>query len=759
LRKDPLPREVIDFFAMKKLTPPFFLLLACILFFWLGLTKSGSALPPKPPASFPTSQQALSPSTQPFHRAEKQRERSLAVAPSFRFDSDARPLQGKRRLDCKRMPCASVLPGAVSLVPHPKGALDEGFDAKGKRIGWVFLSSDVVDIPAYSGKPMETLIGLDTKGVITGVRVIHHSEPILLVGIPEQVLHDFAGFYVGKRASQQIVVGRASEGALSVDVISGATVTALAQNKTILEAARAVGMMVGVIRADEATPGHFVKREEIWDWRRMEREGVWGRLTISERAMGLPKPSGEFVDLYYTIADAPQVGRSLLGERTYKHLMQRLKRGQHLLVIMGKGSSSFKGSAFVRGGIFDRVRVEQGLRELVFRDTDYVNLPKIETAGAPSFREGAVFLTTGAALDPGAPFSLIFLGSRYDGRGGFHREFRQFKSMHRLPRSVYQLEGPDPYAAMYLQAWRNRQGDAFLLGFFLLLVMGLFTARRFLTGDMKRLKWLHISVMLCSVVMIGFWMRAQPSITQVLTLVQSLVGQWRWALFFSEPLIFMMWIFIALVTVLWGRGVFCGWVCPFGAMTELMHKLGQALRFPSFELPDAVHRWARHLRYLVFAVLLVVFLIHPILGEMMAEIEPFKSTFLVYAWKRPWGFFLWWGVLLAISLFWWRPFCRYLCPLGAALALPSSFRLSGPKRRVFCRSCQICTKGCEPKAIRPDGVIDPRECLSCMECEATYRDEKVCPPLVGIARILEKAEQSEQEKARLARLMEQKKDV
>ena len=59
-------------------------------------------------------------------------------------------------------------------------------------------------------------------------------------------------------------------------------------------------------------------------------------------------------------------------------------------------------------------------------------------------------------------------------------------------------------------------------------------------------------------------------------------------------------------------------------------------------------------------------------------------------------------------------------------------RLSGPRRRRFCSSCKICTRGCEPRAIRENGSIDPRECLSCMECESNYRAEKICPPLIGI---------------------------
>ncbi len=183
-----------------------------------------------------------------------------------------------------------------------------------------------------------------------------------------------------------------------------------------------------------------------------------------------------------------------------------------------------------------------------------------------------------------------------------------------------------------------------------------------------------------------------------------------------------------------GRGVFCGWACPYGALNELTWKLGQKLGLPSFELSDARHNKLKYLRYVILAGLIGTFLISPEWGERFAEVEPFKSTFFVAPWTRQVGLVAWWLLLLGGALVVWRPFCRYVCPLGAALALPSSIRFSGPRRRDFCSSCKICTKGCEPRAIRPDGSIDPRECLNCWECEANFYDDEACPPLIGIRR-------------------------
>lgn len=683
------------------------------------------------------------------------------------------------RLDCAAMPCSEVLPGAVRFERAAGQLFDTGYGADGAAAGWVGLSVELVDVVAYSGHPVIVLFGLAPDGTITGTHLVHHSEPILLAGIPESELAAFVAFYRGHRADERITVGSAvrEDGLVTitrahgedgdepaeplrfaaVDAISGATVTALAANRTVLDAARAVGTTVGVIDAAAAREGRFVATGEPWSWSRMVGEGVFGRLTVSEREMGLASDA-VFMDLWFTIADAPAIGGALIPPGDYRYLMERLAPGEHLLVVLGNGTSSFKGSGFVRGGIFDRVRVLQGLTEIQFRDTDYMNLARVFAPDAPRFREGAVFVTRDGHLDPGAPFSLVFLGSTH-GAHSFDREFRSFDAEHRLPASVYFVEEPPAELSVWEQAWQNRAVDAAVLGAWLVIITVIFSARRFTFVRLATVKRLHLASMTVSFVLVGLHLRAQPSVTQMLTLIDGLVHGVRGELFLTEPLLFVFWIFIFVTSIVFGRGVFCGWVCPYGVMNELLFKVGRALRLPALELPDRIHARLRYLRYGILVALVLTFLASPALGERAAEVEPFKSTFLVPFWTREWLFLVWWVVLAAIALVSWRPFCRYLCPMGAGLALLNSFRLAGPKRRKYCSHCKICQRGCEPKAIADDGTIDPRECLSCMECEATYHEEKICPPLVGIDRLLKKVDRTEKDAEKLAQLEDESRAV
>ena len=182
---------------------------------------------------------------------------------------------------------------------------------------------------------------------------------------------------------------------------------------------------------------------------------------------------------------------------------------------------------------------------------------------------------------------------------------------------------------------------------------------------------------------------------------------------------------------MWGRGLFCGWLCPFGSLSELLYKVGSVigLKRLQFHPPQALHDKLKYLKYAIFIGLLAVSFFSMGLAEQLAEVEPFKTTFLVGLFNRSWPYTLFAGGLLGLSIFMERPFCKYLCPLGAALAMPTTFRWFGLRRKDECTSCKACAKGCGSLAIDTKGNIDQRECMLCLDCMVIYYDDHACPPL------------------------------
>ncbi|MBP8925534.1 MAG: FMN-binding protein, partial [Pseudomonadales bacterium] len=196
---------------------------------------------------------------------------TVAAVPGASYEAPLPPQLSTDPDLCAYVPCKDVLPGADSFSHRmgkpvyveayrkkenshsEKDDHDRKHDCDKKDdcelIGYVFLSTDIVDIPAYSGKPVVTLIGMDTKGIVTGVRVLRHSEPILLLGIPEAHLTRFVNQYLGKFVGSKIEVGtgRPGEGVIGMDAITGATVTVIAENQVILRSGLAVARQVGII--------------------------------------------------------------------------------------------------------------------------------------------------------------------------------------------------------------------------------------------------------------------------------------------------------------------------------------------------------------------------------------------------------------------------------------------------------------------------------------------------------------------------------
>ena len=124
-----------------------------------------------------------------------------------------------------------------------------------------------------------------------------------------------------------------------------------------------------------------------------------------------------------------------------------------------------------------------------------------------------------------------------------------------------------------------------------------------------------------------------------------------------------------------------------------------------------------------------------IFAATQAEIEPFKTA-MSMRFMRAWPFVLFAVALLVAGLFIERFYCRYLCPLGAALAIPAKLKLfDWLRRRPQCgRECRLCETRCMVGAIDPIGRINPNECVLCLHCQTIYHDPNTCLVLKRRAR-------------------------
>ena len=609
----------------------------------------------------------------------------------------------------------------------------------GRPIGFLFSTAELTDVIGFSGAPFNFVVGLDLQGKIVGVVVVEHHEPILDYSSMGGQLKRFIEQYTGLDAGGSISLsGRGTPG--GINGISGATVSARAFNQAIVQSARMVarsrGLTVGAASAAMADTSNF----KPLTWPELIAAGAVERMQIHAGGKAGTDSQDVALDLYAAVVNPASIGRNLLGPMRYMENVAPYRPQDLIVLLMGKGPYSFVGTKVFDTGTFDRVRIEQGARTFVLRREPklYQYLPFVSAKGAPKFDEIYLFrIPAEKGVDVLAPWQLVVAG---DGSGPGAQK-QEFKLGYSLPsRFVLPPAGPSAEESLeepWRESWRAQAGNIVVLGCALLVLTGLLIAVQRLTRHARLYQAVRIGFLLFTLVWIGWIAGAQLSIINVFAWLGALIHGKGLAVLLADPLLFVLLVFVVVSFVIWGRGVFCGWLCPFGALQELLAKLARVVKVPQWSPSFRTHRMLWPLKYVSLAVLALAALYGLETMAVAAEIEPFK-TVISLRMHRTWPFVAFALVILAAGLFVERAFCRFLCPLGAVMAIGGRLRLrrfTSLKRRPECGSpCQLCASRCPIQAIEPSGAINMDECFYCLDCQVIHNDANVCPPLVYEAR-------------------------
>ena len=184
-------------------------------------------------------------------------------------------------------------------------------------------------------------------------------------------------------------------------------------------------------------------------------------------------------------------------------------------------------------------------------------------------------------------------------------------------------------------------------------------------------------------------------------------------------------LFSVVTTVLWGR-LYCGRVCAYGALTQLLDPIIPA-RY-RFDVPLRIERQASKIKYGLLGAVMLYFLV-----TRDISIYRYVEPFWMFTGQASTGLWIALGVLLVATVFVRNLYCRFLCPLGAALGLLSKLTIFGIKRWSECNSCKLCEKTCQWGAIEGPKII-MSECVRCDDCERLYMDQQKCPHWILIRR-------------------------
>jgi len=629
-------------------------------------------------------------------------------------------------------------------------------------IGYVFESLDFAPIPGFSGTPFNLLVALNPRGEFLDVRVLSQHEPVFVDGLGSEPLMRFVEQYKGLSLIQNIKIDtsldRAGAGggtAVHIDGVAKATASIRILNQTLLSSALKVARAkLGFAPGRDPDQVARIKSDvfEPMDWDGLLKAGLITKKifknheidaafkgTVGEGLDGeaTHQPDDDFIELYFAYINVPMVGRNLLPPKAWAYLQDRMDPGDHALLVVGRGRYSFLGDDFVRASAPDRLMLHQAELPIELRDIDLAesldlfNLDdKIKLPAGLENAEWRVFhVIAPAGLDPSQALDFDLAVTRSKGQFYPERVSNKFALQATLPEQYFDVPKSDDKT--WHSIWRDRAWELGILALGLAVLFGALLKPDWLVRDARRLRVFRATYLVFTLGFVGWYAQGQLSIVNITALVQAAVDGRSLSFFLYDPMTVVLWAFIVVTFILWGRGTFCGWLCPFGALQDLLNQLARRLRIPQPRLPpqhDARLKW---IKYAVLAVILLAALGSATWTSRLVEVEPFKTS-ITLSFDRAWPYVLWAALLLGLSTFVYKGYCRYLCPLGAGMVLFGRLRrFDWLARRAECgKPCQRCTHACDYQAIKKNGAIHYDECFQCLDCVVIYQSDQLCVPLI-----------------------------
>ncbi|WP_332715227.1 4Fe-4S binding protein [Pelagibacterium mangrovi] len=614
-----------------------------------------------------------------------------------------------------------------------------------EQVGYIFSTLDIVRARSYSPIPFDAIAGMDLAGNLTGAKVIRQHDPYL-TGFPQRVarLGEFLDAHVG------YPVDGTATAPLTPDFVQGTTVSARNMRAGIMDAGRII------LRANDPRPPITEPTLDritfsFFDWDQLLEMGAVSNRLISfgdvsaafaeqgvtpvEMDVPLDRGSGEdrYTELVVALATPPVIGRNVIVASAYSDVVESAPDDVVMLAVMSGGYYDFRGSEYESAEFenrFDRVRLEQGDLELEFFADDFQRVgPTVQRSGGPIVRHSGLFtIPLSSGFDPFAPFDVILMVHATDAAGVEHTV--EFPVTYQVPEEAVLMPYVEPLPP-WAEAWLDSGLELGILAAALIVLTLIFVFQHQLSRNRKLHLWVRTGFLVFTLVWLGWIAGGQLSIVHIVNYIRAPFEGADLGFYLAEPLIVVISIYVLLSLFLIGRGVFCGWLCPFGALQELTSRIARLLRLPVWNPSQNMQRWMWLPKYGLAALIVGTAFAVPEALASVEEVEPFKTA-ITSAFTRPWPYVTYALVLLVMGLFTERFFCRFLCPLGGVLALGDRLHLfTFLKRRPECGvgGCHLCERSCPVKAIERSGKIVMAECFQCLDCQVEYYDDHRCPPL------------------------------
>ena len=561
-------------------------------------------------------------------------------------------------------------------------------------VGYLFETPDYPPEEIGYSAPIDVLVGIDMRGTITGIEVLHYIESYKSIRGDFINSEYFPNQFSSKNITEGFRVGR------DVDGISRATITSWAVARGVRDAARKVAQAYlpdSEYVAATSGDGVALRVFEGQSWEQLKEYGLVKDWSVIQ-------PDNTELKLTLAFMGHDGLGEILIGEDDYsradRDASNRSRDGRMMLVgIAGDSSRPFRQ---------ERLAIRQG------EDTYPVERRRFVYAGSADFGKikdqvrfaGALVLMP--EIDLAQPFSVLY------NTGGVVGEFGGIHELeYTIPPLALALSEGGTIPANLLPAideerdqfaeqgfWASLLTNAPVIEVLAILVICAMVMTAFLRKS-ETIRWATLAVTLGYLGWMDGGFVSVSHITNGIKLGPSM--------FLNDLPLLLIIVFTVVTTLFWGR-IFCSSLCPFGALQDFMTRF--IPKRWQVQVPQALHDKAIYLKYGVLAFLVVMAIAYADLS-LFQYFEPFGTIFYFSQSILLWAILIF---FLVGATFIPRFYCRYACPLGAALGVTSLISPWRIKRVDQCDVCKVCEHACPTGAIRGP-AIDFKECVRCDICD------------------------------------------
>ena len=541
--------------------------------------------------------------------------------------------------------------------------------SKGELEGYLFVTKDITSSKGYASLTFDMLVGLRLDGKLAGAKVLDHQEPIIGMYTPDGqlILPKFTSQYkdLDIRVPTKVNLLR-TEGEGSIDGISSATVSAVLFNGAILRAARIVALSKGLRLNDKPVVDivNFEKKK-FYD---LVSDGSISRLTLKLedlKNLGVTKPKisnrsgvadiyryralfkGDTpvaakqkevkkgykdtdrnlaIDLYLAPVVTPTIGRNLLGDKWYDIFVAGRDPEEMSIVITTLGRYALDGEPEIASGNFKRLAVIQNNERYPIEKSQFRNLGFLHGEDKPFFAEAGLYRIPAGNINPVEPWKLeLLIESEIPSENK-----KIYVDYHLSNNYIIQPDGLKKIAnkdePIWFAAWESQRKNIIILSFSLLILSLALIKMETLTFNNNFRQIFRNIYLLWILIWLGWEAGGQVTILSILTWVTAPISQPSWNTLLSDPLLIVLMSYVLITFFVWGRGVFCGWLCPFGALQELIANIGKFLNIKQIKIPEKYNKTSLNIKYIILLTLFITCFIAPNFLNLGSEIEPFKTA-------------------------------------------------------------------------------------------------------------------------------------